>query len=105
MNFFTGIRTFQEWNRYRYGVFPEIGFKNDPLYPYYWQVGPQKVKNEGCNTTFSFEDYNNTENVRLMVRLLEPILVRFSPLKMVEALQLHSLEFWSICGQLFTILF
>ena len=78
---FSGIRTFQEWNRYRYGVFPEIGFKNDPLYPFYWQVGPQKVKNEGCNTTFSFEDYNNTENVRLMVRLLEPILVRFSPLK------------------------
>ena len=72
--YFAGVRTFQEWSRYRYGIFPERGFKNDPIYPYFWQVGPQKLPNEGCNTTFSYGDFNVTENVRLMVRKFEPLI-------------------------------
>ena len=38
--------------RYRYGVFSENGFANDPMYPAYYSVGPETRKNEGCNTTF-----------------------------------------------------
>ena len=38
--------------RYRYGVFSEVGFPNDPMYPAYYSVGPETRKNEGCNTTF-----------------------------------------------------
>ena len=45
------MRTFQEWMRYRYGVFSEVGFPNDPMYPAYYHVGPEIRKNEGCNTT------------------------------------------------------
>ena len=47
-----GVRTFQAWMRYRYGVFSEVGFPNDPMYPAYYSVGPETRKNEGCNTTF-----------------------------------------------------
>ena len=38
--------------RYRYGVFSEVGFPNDPMYPAYYSIGPETRKNEGCNTTF-----------------------------------------------------
>ena len=48
-----GVRTFQEWIRYRYGVFSEVGFPNDPMYPAYYSLGPETLKNEGCNTTLS----------------------------------------------------
>ncbi len=50
--FISGLRTFQEWIKYRYGVFPEVGFANDPKFPEFYQKGPELVKNEGCNTTF-----------------------------------------------------
>ena len=69
-----GVRMFQEWIRYRYGVFPEHGFPNDAMYPEYYDLGPIKRKNEGCNTTLTFlgdetdsSTANNTGNIRQMV--------------------------------------
>lgn len=60
-----GVRTFQEWIKYRYGVFAESGFANDPMYPEQYALGPQWLKNEGCNTTWRMseaaeEKYNNS---------------------------------------------
>ena len=53
--------------KYRYGVFPEIGFPGDARYPEVYEVGPEVKKNEGCNTTLGA---NSTEPVilRQMVR-------------------------------------
>ena len=41
-----GVRTFQEWIRYRYGVFSEVGFPNDPMYPAYYSLGLETLKND-----------------------------------------------------------
>ena len=30
-----------------------MGFPNDPMYPAYYSLGPETLKNEGCNTTLS----------------------------------------------------
>ena len=59
---FSGVRTFQEWIKYRYGVFPETGFPGDALYPEFYHVGPAMRKNEGCNTTL---ETNRTDSMIL----------------------------------------
>ena len=82
--------------RYRYGVFSEVGFPNDPMYPAYYSVGPETRKNEGCNTTFlvneekyqkvSSNSSNNSgrSNIaisRQMVSLCLPIVIRVTSLE------------------------
>lgn len=40
-----------QWVKYRYGVFDEKGFKNDPIYPLYWMTpgdGPGTEKITSC---------------------------------------------------------
>ena len=53
--------------KYRYGVFPEIGFPGDKRYPEYYEVGPEIRKNEGCNTTYE-EKVSDSTISRQMVR-------------------------------------
>ena len=43
-----------QWVKYRYGVFDEKGFKNDPMYPLYWMTpgdGPGTEKITSCAAT------------------------------------------------------
>ena len=68
--FLVGVRTFQEWMKYRYGVFPEIGFPGDKRYPEYYEVGPEIRKNEGCNTTYE-EKVSDSTISRQMVSFLK----------------------------------
>ena len=56
--------------KYRYGVFPEIGFPGDKRYPEYYEVGPEIRKNEGCNTTYE-EKVSDSTISRQMVRFQE----------------------------------
>ena len=56
--------------KYRYGVFPEIGFPGDKRYPEYYEVGPEIRKNEGCNTTYE-EKVSDSTISRQMVRLYQ----------------------------------
>lgn len=45
-----------QWVKYRYGVFDERGFKNDPMYPLYWMTpgdGPGTEKITSCAATFN----------------------------------------------------
>ena len=71
---FSGVRTFQEWIKYRYGVFPETGFPGDALYPEFYHVGPAMRKNEGCNTTL---ETNRTDStiLRQMVSVFKQSVV------------------------------
>ena len=55
--------------KYRYGVFPEIGFPGDKRYPEYYEVGPEIRKNEGCNTTYE-EKVSDSTISRQMVRFV-----------------------------------
>lgn len=70
--------------RYRYGVFPEVGFHNDPKYPEYYQVGPELRRNEGCNTTFigeekdKFPSNGTSTYVRQMVSIAAAAIVSFA---------------------------
>ena len=41
--------TFLEWVHYRYGTYSEVGFESDPLYPGYYQSGPQEKASVGCH--------------------------------------------------------
>jgi hypothetical protein len=38
----------REWAKYRYGVFPEVGFDNDPRYPSVYREGNATLTTEGC---------------------------------------------------------
>jgi hypothetical protein len=49
--------------RYRYGVFPEVGFPNDPKYPEFYNLGPEVRRNEGCNTTYIQKTETNETNI------------------------------------------
>ena len=53
--------------RYRYGIFPEVGFQNDPMYPEKYFLGPEEVENEGCNTTLKFfnRPHSNSSTTRI----------------------------------------
>ena len=42
------MSTFQEWIRYRYGTFAEMGFENDPLYPMVYQYGAEEKSSQSC---------------------------------------------------------
>ena len=37
----------REWTKYDCGVFSEQGFKDDRLYPAYYQVGNSSTSNQG----------------------------------------------------------
>ena len=44
-------RLLKEWTKLRFGVFEEVGFHADSLYPRVFQEGKQNLTNAGCNTT------------------------------------------------------
>ena len=46
--FISEVSTFQEWIRYRYGTFAEMGFENDPLYPMVYQYGAEEKSSQSC---------------------------------------------------------
>ena len=46
--FILEVSTFQEWIRYRYGTFAEMGFENDPLYPMVYQYGAEEKSSQSC---------------------------------------------------------
>ena len=78
--------------RYRYGVFSEVGFPNDPMYPAYYSVGPETRKNEGCNTTFlvNEEKYqkvssNSSNSARSNIAISRQMVSRFSFFIMLRA--------------------
>ena len=43
-----GGQVAREWAAYRYGVFPEAGFPEDPLYPATYLEGQESLANSGC---------------------------------------------------------
>ena len=44
-------RLLTEWTRSYFGVFSETGFRDDPMYPEYFDNGLEIQKNQGCNLT------------------------------------------------------
>lgn len=64
---FPELRLFQEWAKNRYGVFPEVGFSGDRLYPEYFDIGTaDQRKNEGCNDTLPMEVVPGTETKHMV---------------------------------------
>ena len=55
--------TFREWVHYRYGTYSEVGFDSDPLYPEFYQSGPQEKQSVGCqNLTLVPETENSQQS-------------------------------------------
>jgi hypothetical protein len=52
---FAEVRIFDEWLQNRYGVFPDVGFPDDPLFPE-WSVSGlgQESRTRGCNSSADF---------------------------------------------------
>ena len=46
--FFSAQTLLREWSKYRYGVFPEIGFDNDVRYPSLYKDGNATLNSRGC---------------------------------------------------------
>ena len=41
---------FQEWSKYRYGVFDEHGYPDDPLYPNFFKIQDRILPTGSYNT-------------------------------------------------------
>ena len=53
---FSEVRIFDEWLQNRFGVFPDIGFANDPMFPESYVTGlGQESKTQGCNSSTYFD--------------------------------------------------
>ncbi|CAB4068963.1 unnamed protein product [Lepeophtheirus salmonis] len=55
-----GQTLLREWAKYRYGVFPENGFKGDPLYPHMYADGNEMKFSSGCSNAQPFCSLNQT---------------------------------------------
>jgi Calcium-activated chloride channel. len=46
---FIGRSLVQQWAKYRYGVFDEVGYKSDPVYPTCYQGDRSQNQVTGCS--------------------------------------------------------
>ena len=84
------MSTFQEWIRYRYGTFAEMGFENDPLYPMVYQYGAEEKSSQSCGNLTQNDQMADASIEHKVSQFFDIGKKRLSPIYKASHYQNHS---------------